>query len=60
MFKNKYCIKNDLVEIEVKERNRKEICLVDLNVFEKLIKPLNKTLSLFKDIISVYFTLYNK
>ena len=37
MFKNKYCIKNNIVEIEVKERNRKEICLLDLDVFQNMM-----------------------
>ena len=60
MFKNKYCIKNDLVEIEVKERNRKEICLVDLDIFKNIIKPLNKTLNLFKNRNYVYFTVNKK
>ena len=35
MFKNKYCIKNNVVEIDVKEKNRILKCLVDLDIFEK-------------------------
>lgn len=59
MFKNKYCIKNNVVEIDVKEKNRILKCLVDLDIFEKKIIPLNKTLSLFKNKNYVYFT-FNK
>ena len=42
MFKNKYCIKNNVVEIDVKENNNIIKCLVDLDIFENKISSLNK------------------
>lgn len=56
---NKYKIKNDIVEIEVKENLRKEICIVDLESFEK-IKKINKTLFLFKEKLYIYFVVNRK
>lgn len=60
MFKNNFVIKKNIVEIEVKEKKRKERCLIDLDVFNKMIKPLNKTLSLLSNKKYVYFTLNKK